>query len=147
MLNELFHEIVPPIVHEDDANAMYYSIENRSPFLSRPLFDFCQRIPTRHLIRDGYAKAVLRDAMEGIAPAAILKNRTKVGFNAPVFSLLDPADPEVRAHLLDARSPVFEYVRREAVTELLARPQLPNSESKFLFNFLNAKAFLEAFAG
>ncbi|MEO6096900.1 MAG: asparagine synthase (glutamine-hydrolyzing) [Fibrobacteria bacterium] len=145
MLNELFHEVVPPILHEDDLNAMCFSIENRSPFLSRPLFDFCQSIPTRHLVRDGYAKAVLRDAMRGIAPDAILGNRTKVGFNAPVLSLLDPADPEVKDCLLDPRSPVFEIVRREAVEELLERPHLPNSESKFLFNFLNAKLFLETF--
>ena len=41
MLNELFHEAVPVILHEDDLNAMYYSIENRSPFLDRELFEFC----------------------------------------------------------------------------------------------------------
>ena len=35
MLNELFHEAVPVILHEDDLNAMYFSIENRSPFLDR----------------------------------------------------------------------------------------------------------------
>ena len=31
MMNEMFHESVPVILHEDDLNAMYYSIENRSP--------------------------------------------------------------------------------------------------------------------
>ena len=31
MLNELFHEVVPILLHEDDLNAMYFSIENRSP--------------------------------------------------------------------------------------------------------------------
>ena len=34
MLNELYHEAVPVILHEDDLNAMFFSIENRSP-LSR----------------------------------------------------------------------------------------------------------------
>src|SRR5713226_634140 len=58
MVNELFHESVPPILHEDDLNAMYFSIENRSPFLDRGLFEWCQSIPTRHLIRDGRAKSV-----------------------------------------------------------------------------------------
>ena len=32
MLNEMFHESVPVILHEDDLNAMYFSVENRSPF-------------------------------------------------------------------------------------------------------------------
>src|SRR4029077_19290720 len=107
MLNELFHEAVPVILHEDDLNAMYFSIENRSPFLDRRLFEFCCRIPARFLIRDGYAKIVLRDAMRGIVPDAVLDNRRKVGFNAPILDLLDARGPAVRAALLD-HSPIFD---------------------------------------
>jgi len=146
MLNEMFHETVPVILHEDDLNAMYYSIENRSPFLDRELFDFAYRIPSRHMVRDGRAKAVLRDAMEGIAPAEVLNNRRKVGFNAPIFAFLDVHDPAVRNRLMED-SPVFDHVRRDKIETLIEKAQLPNSESKFLFNFLNSKLFLEEFAG
>lgn len=145
MLNELFHEAVPVILHEDDLNAMYYSIENRSPFLDRELFEFCFRIPTRHLIRDGFGKSILRDAMRGIVPDPILDNRRKVGFNAPVFSFLDVRDRRVTDAVLD-HSPIFEYLRRSAVENLLAKSSLANSESKFLFYFLSTKMFLEEFA-
>lgn len=144
MLNELFHESVPPILHEDDLNAMWHSIENRSPFLDRKLFETCQRIPTRHLVRRGCAKAVLRDAVRGIAPDAIVDNPRKVGFNAPIHNLLDTRDPDVRAYLLDD-GPVFEYVHKERIAALIDKAHLPNSESKFLFYFLNAKIFLEEF--
>jgi len=142
MMNEMFHESVPVILHEDDLNAMYYSIENRSPFLDRDLFEFAFSIPTRHLIRDGFAKSVLRDAMRGIVPEAILDNRRKVGFNAPIFSYLDVSDPATREAVL-AESPIYEYLRRDAVERLIAKPELPNSESKFLFYLLSAKLFLE----
>ena len=145
MLNELFHEAVPPILHEDDLNAMYYSIENRSPYLDRGLFEASMRIPTRHLIRRGRAKALLRDAVRGIAPDAVIDNPRKVGFNAPILDLLDVSDPQVRAALLDD-SPIFDHVRRDRIERLIARSYLPNSESKFLFYFLNAKLFLEEFA-
>ena len=37
-------------------------------------------------------------------------------------------------------------IRREAVEELLRKPELPNSESKFLFYLLSAKMFLEEWA-
>jgi asparagine synthase (glutamine-hydrolysing) len=144
MLNELFHEAVPVILHEDDLNAMYYSIENRSPYLDRGLFDFCFSIPTRHLVRDGMAKAVLRDAMRGIVPDKVLDSRRKVGFNAPIYSFLDVRDDEVRSYLLDD-GPIFAQVHRHKIEELIARPDLPNSQSKFLFYFLNAKMFLEEF--
>ena len=142
MANELFAESVPVILHEDDLNAMYFSVENRSPFLDTALFDWCQRIPTRHLVRNGRAKAVLRDAARGLAPDALLDNPRKVGFNAPILDYLDLANPDVRTELM-ADSPVFEVVRRDRIAALLDEAELPNSQSKFLFNFVNAKLFLE----
>jgi len=145
MLNELFHEAVPVILHEDDLNAMYYSIENRSPYLDRRLFEFCFSIPTRHLIQDGKAKNVLRDAVSDVVPSPVVESRRKVGFNAPIFSYLDVKDPDTRAHLLDD-SAIFEHVRRDRIEELIDKPFLPNSQSKFLFYFINSKIFLEEFA-
>jgi asparagine synthase (glutamine-hydrolysing) len=142
MLNELVHEAVPVILHEDDLNAMYFSIENRSPYLDRSLAELAARVPTRHLVRDGFAKAPLRDAMRGIVPDRVLDNRRKVGFNAPILAFLDVGDPETREYLL-GDGPIFDHVRRDAVAGLLDRDFLPNSESKFLFNFVNARMFLE----
>ena len=110
------------------------------------LGEWSARIPTRHLMRDGYAKVVLRDAMRGIVPAPILDSRRKVGFNAPIFAFLDPHDPETRAALLDD-SPIFEEVKRDRIETLLDKAFLPNSQSKFLFYFLCAKMFLEELSG
>lgn len=144
MLNELFHEATPVILHEDDLNAMYHSVENRSPFLDRGLFEYALRIPTRFLVRDGAAKAVLRAAMRGIVPDHILDNRRKVGFNAPIEDLLDVNDPAVRAELT-SDSPIFDYVRKGAVEDLLNGRNHSNSRSKFLFSFITTKFFLEEF--
>jgi asparagine synthase (glutamine-hydrolysing) len=144
MLNEMFHEVVPMILHEDDLNAMYFSIENRSPFLSRDLFEFSLRVPTRHLIRDGYTKALLRDAMSGTVPEPILRKRQKVGFNAPVLDLLDVKSPAVREYLLD-EGPIFSRIDRAKIERLIGKPSISDGENKFLFSFLSAKTFLEAF--
>jgi asparagine synthase (glutamine-hydrolysing) len=145
MLNELVEEVVPVILHEDDLNAMYFSVENRSPYLDRQLVEFCYRIPTRYLVRDGFAKAVLRDAVRGIAPDHVVNNRRKVGFNAPIFDFLDTRDAATRSSLL-AHGPIFDYVRRDRVGELLDAEDLPNSASKFLFSLVSAKLFLEEFS-
>ena len=146
MANELRNESVPVILHEDDLNAMYFSVENRSPFLDTALFDWCQAVPTRHLVRRGLAKSVLRECVRGLVPDSILDNPRKVGFNAPVLDYLDVADPAVCAELL-ADSPIFEIVRKDRIRALLDNDNLPNSQSKFLFNFVNAKIFLEEFLG
>jgi len=145
MLNELFHESVPVIMHEEDLNAMSFSIENRSPYLDRHLMEFASTIPSPLLVQNGIAKAVLRESVRGIAPDAVLDNPRKVGFNAPISDLLDLDDPVVRAVVLED-SPVFDLVRRSAVEELLDNRELRNSESKFLFSFLGAKIFLDEFS-
>lgn len=144
MLNELFDEVIPVILHEDDANAMDHSIENRSPFLDRNLFETSLKFPTRHLVQEGKAKSVLRESMRGIVPDAILDCRRKVGFNAPIEDLLDVQDSNVREQLLD-NSSVFEIVNRHAIECLLKQKNIPNSESKFLFSFLGVKLFLESY--
>ncbi len=143
MLNELFCESVPVILHEDDLNAMYWSVENRSPCLDRALCELCWRMPDRLLIRDGFAKAVLREAARGLVPEAILDNPVKKGFNASIHSLLDAKDPGTRARILEP-SPLFDMVRREALEDLLDHDgPLPNDAAKFFFAALTVKFFLE----
>tara|TARA_Y100000294_G_C8467878_1_gene301394 strand:+ start:268 stop:705 length:438 start_codon:yes stop_codon:yes gene_type:complete len=142
MLNEMFHETVPVILHEDDLNAMFFSVENRTPFLDRELFEFSQTIPTRYLIQDGLAKAILRKAMQGIAPDLILSNPRKVGFNVPLQSVLDTRDTASPGAAL-SNGPIFDFVKRESIDGLCDGRLLSNSESKFLFNVINANMFLE----
>jgi len=142
MLNELFVETVPPPMHEEDLNAMYWSVENRSPFLDRNLMEFCSSVPTRHLVQDGKAKAVLREAMRGIVPDPIINNRRKMGFNAPLLDLLDVADPDVRAMLLD-NSPIYDMIDRNAIENLMADPDPDHSRNLFLFYVLSSKLFVD----
>lgn len=145
MANELTAESVPVILHEDDLNAMYFSIENRSPFLDRRLFEWTTTVPDKLLVKDGLAKALLREAGRGLVPDIVLDNPRKVGFNAPITDFLDYSDPKVQRKLL-SESPIFELVKREEIERLLRVNDLPNSRSKFLFNFLSCRAFLEEFS-
>ena len=62
MLNELFHESVPPILYEDDMNSMMNSIENRSPFLDTELVKNSFNINSNFLINNGFGKFILREA-------------------------------------------------------------------------------------
>ena len=96
------------------------------------------------MVRNGYAKAILRDSMRGIAPDRILDNPRKVGFNAPIFSFLDTSDPDTRSYLLDG-SPIFEYVKKDKIEGLIGKDFVPNSQSKFIFYFLCSKMFIEEF--
>jgi len=143
MLNELFLQVVPAILHEDDLNAMYYSMENRSPFLDRQLAEFCFKIPTQHLMKDAYTKYPLRAAMRGQVHSDALWNRRKVGFNGSTRELLDPKSPAVTATILDTPA-VFDFVQRDKVEALLAKESHTDAENKLLFSIISAQAFLSA---
>lgn len=142
MLNELFHEAVPVILEEDDRNSMYYSVENRSPYLDRGLAEFLSTVPSELLIRGGFAKWLLRQAGEGLVPDQVRLDKRKRGFNASVDSVIDRRDAKTRETLL-GESPIFELVSRARMKSFLEEDMTSNSFSKFLFSFVSAKLFLE----
>ena len=69
---------------------MRFSVESRVPFLDRALVDFVLALPERMLVdENGTTKAVLRAALRGIVPDAVLDRRDKIGFETPETSWID----------------------------------------------------------
>ena len=138
--NEMFNEITRPILLEDDLNSMFYSVENRSPYLDSNLLEFCYQIPNEYLIENGYNKNILREAMKGILNEKVRLDKKKKGFNSDIFSIFNfRRDKE----FLLSSSPIFDLVKKDKIENLLECKDLPNSFGKFIFNFINVKMFLE----
>jgi len=140
-MNEMFHEVVRVILHEDDLNSMFYSLENRSPFLDKDLFEFVNTIPSKYLIKNGYAKNLLRSSMKGILNNKVRLDREKKGFNASINSIIDFNNKEHIDYILDD-SKIFELVKKDKIEKLLKAKEYSNSFKKFLFNFINSKIFI-----
>lgn len=68
MLNELFHEVIPVILKEDDRNSMMYSVENRSPYLSYEILTESLKTDVRFFINKARTKTILREAFDGYLP-------------------------------------------------------------------------------
>jgi asparagine synthase (glutamine-hydrolysing) len=69
-----------------DGTEMAEGLEGRVPFLDHHLFAFTRRLPTELKIRDGQEKWLLRQALTGHLPEALL-GRAKQPFTAPPASL------------------------------------------------------------
>lgn len=143
LLNELFAETVPVMLHEDDLASMAFSVENRAAYLDSGLAEFLFSVPTEHLIHDGLPKYLLRQIGERLAAPSIMKNPRKQGINAPVTDLVDLGDPGVRECILD-NSPFYDLVDRAKVEVFLSDRIALNSESKFLFSLISAKLFVDS---
>jgi asparagine synthase (glutamine-hydrolysing) len=75
---------LPMLLRYADRNAMRVSLENRVPFLTVPLAEFALSLPDELLIGpDGTTKRLLRAAMRGVVPDAVLDRRDKIGFVTP----------------------------------------------------------------
>lgn len=147
MLNELFVENTPIALHDYDLSSMCFSVENRSPYLDTALYRCAYQIPREELIQDGYAKSVLREAMQGILNEPVRLDRRKKGFNASLNSLFSMHDPELRAYLTESASPLHGLLNWKVVETWMNQDPAPNHIGKFLFGLINLRMFFDVGSG
>ena len=105
---------LPALLRHGDRNSMRFSVESRVPYLTTEIADFLYSLPERFLISDtGETKSVLRAAMRGIVPDAILDRRDKIGF----------ATPEIQ-WLSSLASPTRDWIRGGVNVDFLKSPEM-----------------------
>jgi asparagine synthase (glutamine-hydrolysing) len=87
---EFFANLYLPddILAKTDRAAMMASLETRAVFLDNNVVDFCARLPNGYKFRRGVRKYLLRKAVSGLVPDAIL-GRPKKGFGIPLAAWND----------------------------------------------------------
>jgi asparagine synthase (glutamine-hydrolysing) len=144
MMNELFYEVVPVILHEDDRNSMMNSIENRSPFLSYEILEFMSSIPDIHLINRGLAKSLLREAFIDYLPDKTLFAPRKVGFNAGFSELCDVKSDEFRKFIF-GQSTFWQIVNRDSANDMFGKLNKEDKYNKIGFSIVASKMFFDVF--
>lgn len=100
LLDDLTRSNLPGLLRYEDRSSMGWSVESRVPFLMKDIAEFAFRLPERHLIGpDGTSKHVLRAALRGLVPDAILDRRDKIGFQTPQTRWLGAVTPWLRSAL------------------------------------------------
>lgn len=139
MYNELFYENIPPMLFEDDRNHMFYSIENRSPFLDKDLVEFVLSLPSEYLIKNGLGKYILRDCFKKEINNKILFDKIKKGFNFSFLKILK--NKKTKSDIFDLLSSnknhLNEIIEFKDISKIFDKDELLNSESKFLFSLIN----------
>lgn len=90
--DDTFKYSCPKQLRGSDRSAMRFSVENRVPILNTCITDLFSEVPSSYLTsNDGTTKSLLRSAMKGIVPEAILSRRTKIGYETDSFFRVDDA--------------------------------------------------------
>jgi len=71
---------LPMLLRWEDRNSMAFSVEARVPFLDFRVVELAIAIDDADKVGGGISKAVLRRAMRGIVPDAVLDRKDKMGF-------------------------------------------------------------------
>jgi len=146
MMNLLFHQGVRLNLAEIDLNSMYYSIENRAPILDHNFLEFCYTIPNKLLIKNGYTKAILRDAMKNIAPNQVLNARNKHSLNVSLADLYNIKSKNFSNYLFkDDILYDSGLLKIENIKNILKLKYFNNEIEKFLFRLINIKEFIKIY--
>jgi asparagine synthase (glutamine-hydrolysing) len=110
-----------------DKMTMASGVELRVPFLDHKLVEFAATLPDRSKL-NGHGKAVLREAMQGVLPPAILE-RPKKGFTIPLAPWLrSPLRQFTRDHLLGTDSPLNSYLDPSGVRRIVQEHEQATSD-------------------
>lgn len=148
MLNELLFQTVPLALIDDDLNAMYYSIENRSPFLNRELVEMSFNFPSNFLMKNAYSKFLLRISSKNILDDKIRLNREKKGFNASFSSIFSEKNKKFYEWFYDSdsKNPIYSILDRKVFLKTFRKKHdktFPDMATQTIFNICSTKIFLE----
>ncbi len=146
LLSQSFRTSLPALLRYADRNSMAHSIELRLPFLDRAVAEFALSLAPTIVYRDGYRKAVLRDAVRDRVPADVLARRDKVGYETPEEQWLGSAQGRGRISeiLLDRGARVAAMTDRAALADDIARGRWRDVGA--VWRTVNAELWLRAFA-
>lgn len=106
------------LLHNADRTALAHSLELRTPFVDREVFNLAAEIPADLRISHGTTKYILRKAVEDIVPAHVLY-RKKLGFPVPIRYWLKDEMYDWAKQIID-ESQTDEYFDKSYFLKLLA---------------------------
>ncbi len=145
LANDMLLHNVPPQIRDSDQISMFFGIENRSPFLSKDLFELAYSFKNNYLINKGYGKYILRQAMKKIVDDEILRDRNKVGFNMNIQSIFKTNSKRFKEEIFKSDD-LNKILNEKELTIILDKEKLNNQESHMLFSILNVANFLDLYA-
>ncbi len=84
LFHSTFKGMLPTLLRNYDRYSMHAGVEVRMPFLDYRIIEFAFTLPNDYKVRNGFSKAIVREAAQGIVPDHILRNKLKSGWNSPM---------------------------------------------------------------
>jgi asparagine synthase (glutamine-hydrolysing) len=146
LVRDIFHDSLPSLLRYEDKNSMRFSVEGRVPFLDFNLIRYIFSLPDEAIIKGGWNKNILRQAMKGSLPKRILERRNKIGFTTPEEEWFMRMKNRIYAIFLSesfAGRPYFN--QQEVLGAFEDYIQGKNSDSLLFWRIINVELWLREF--
>lgn len=130
--------------------AAMHGLDAAFPFLDRDLIAFLMALPGELVTWRGVPKGVLRVALRGVLPQAIVDRRTKADFSRDVNTETAQDYDKLVAELLGGRAAALGYVDPEAIRRVQRRPVADADTATLswaLTDLLSLELWLQVFFG
>ena len=121
LLSKLFIDYYLPndILTKVDRASMYNGLEVRSPFLSKSILNFSQKLPNKYKLANNQTKYILRQLADKVLPKSI-STRKKHGFAIPLARMIrGPLKERIEDTLLSSNYPVSKYFDKTNLESLI----------------------------
>lgn len=147
--NDMRKYSLPMLLHTEDRMSMLSGVEIRVPFLDVRVVEFLAGIPVDFKLRNGWTKAILREAFKGLAPDEIMFRRDKRGFGIPQnFWLRNQLKPQIRQLICGGLLTEDAGFIAKGATSILYDGFLKgtNTHSRLLFNIISLETWMRHLA-
>lgn len=146
LAHDLSHISIPQLLRYEDRNSMAFSLEARTPFLDYRLVEFVFTLPGRFKMHRGWTKRVLRSAMAGIIPPAVVSRRDKKGYPTPQAQWFrGPLKEWMQDLLSDARLRGSGWFKPERIQKIFDAHQSGEDRSSELWRFASTLTWQRLF--
>lgn len=118
MYYRLKHGLNDQMLTKVDRMSMAASLEVRAPLLDADVAQLSMRLPDKHLIRNGFGKHILRQAMQENLPEIVFSH-PKSGFGVPMHSFQNEKYKAMAHELLDNRDSIMSLLCNRTVREIM----------------------------
>ena len=135
------------LLHYEDRNSMAFGIETRLPFLDYRLVEFVYGLGPELKIRNGWTKAVLREALDRVLPSEVCWRADKMGFVTPEDIWFRTSLREMTRDILsDSRTRARGYLNVEAALKEFEAHEAGRKNISFtIWRWLNLELWCRRF--
>ena len=125
-----------------------YGIENRSPFYSKELINFCISLPSSWKLRKGKGRYILREYLRsGFSKEIYLRNK-KANLSYGLLKNLDKEDlKEIEKEVKDINPVLIDLVEQKKLEKIISKDSLDDRDLMNLFSFYITNRWLKSMAG